>query len=144
MFIAMTDGPRGTLDTDVARVRLVLTRELETISLYEALARDAQEAEAKAFFEHLAFEEKEHVAEATSLLRTLDSGQDAKFQDSYGAAHFQQAPAGATPPQTTSSAAEVDEDLRVPSEPSRVVYSLPAPASPVAGTFTVGTLKRKP
>ncbi len=85
----MTDAPPGTLDTDKARVRLVLTRELETISVYEALARQASAPEVRVFFEHLAQEEKEHVAEAVWLLRQLDSGQDADFQKSFSTAHFE-------------------------------------------------------
>jgi hypothetical protein len=136
MVVAMTDGPRGTFDTDLARVRLVLMRELETISVYEALAREAQAAEAKAFFEHLALEEKEHVAEATSLLRKLDPGQEAKFQPPSAPPQPEQTP---TAPPTGD-----DQDLRLPPHPSRVVYSVPAPASATAGALTVGTLKRKP
>ena len=145
MVVAMTDGPRGTFDTDMARVRLVLMRELETVSVYEALAREAQGAEAKAFFEHLALEEKEHVAEATYLLRKLDAGQDTKFQAPYDQAHFQASPAAPQPEQAPSAAAPpANDDLRLPSDPSRVIYALPAPSSAIAGAFTVGTLKRKP
>lgn len=84
----MTDAPAGTLDTDKARVRLVLTRELETISLYEALARQASSPDVRVFFEHLAQEEKEHVAEAVWLLRQLDADQDADFQKNFSVAHF--------------------------------------------------------
>ena len=146
MVVVMTDGPRGTFDTDMARVRLVLMRELETVSVYEALAREAQGAETKAFFEHLALEEKEHVAEATYLLRKLDAGQDTKFQSPYGEGHFEPPPPAAPQPeqQAPTAAAPDNSDLRLPSDPSRVIYALPAPASAIAGTFTVGTLKRKP
>jgi hypothetical protein len=141
MVGAMTDGPRGTFDTDMARVRLVLIRELETISVYESLARDAQGAETKAFFEHLALEEKEHVAEATYLLRKLDAGQETSFQATYTEAHFQPAPGA--PSQGEASAAP-DASLPLPTDPRRLLYALPAPASPTAGAFTVGTLRRKP
>lgn len=65
--------------TDTAMVRLVLARELETINQYEEFARAAATEEARAFFLHLAEEEKEHVAEATLLLRRLDAGQEAHF-----------------------------------------------------------------
>ncbi|MGQ0506764.1 MAG: ferritin family protein [Myxococcaceae bacterium] len=76
------------LTTDLARVRSVLLRELETINSYEELARQASNDEVKAFFLHLAKEEKEHVAEATLLLRRLDADQEAYFQKDYSAAHF--------------------------------------------------------
>jgi hypothetical protein len=142
MVRAMTDGPRGTFDTDTARVRLVLMRELETISVYEALARDAQGLEARAFFEHLAREEKEHVAEATYLLRKLDAGQEEKFQASYSEAHFQETIGAANP-----SAAETQPAMPAPAakplEPIHTVGSPPASPSAVAGAFTVGPLKGK-
>lgn len=158
----MTDGPASTLQTDVARIRLVLTRELETISVYEALAREAASPEARAFFEHLAQEEKEHVAEAIYLLRKLDGAQDAHFGKTFSEAHFTSgastapqtpsageplarsvtmAPAG--PPQNPQRVSEMIEDLRLPHDPRRTVYALPAPPSSMAGVFTVGALKKK-
>jgi hypothetical protein len=130
----MVETPPGELSTDVARVRLVLIRELETISTYEELARQASSEEIRAFFLHLAAEEKEHVAEATFLLRKLDAGQDAHFAKSYGEAHFTGQAAKPAP---------VDEDLRVPAHPHKMVYAVPAPPNPVAGQLTVGSLRRK-
>lgn len=153
----MTDGPSNTLDSDVAKVRLVLIRELETISVYEALARTAEAPEVRAFFEHLAQEEKEHVAEATYLLRKLDAGQDADFLKSFSEAHFRgevasnvkstEAPAPNIevapdgPPANPERVAEMVQDLHVPHDPRRVVYAIPAPPSASAGSFTVGALK---
>ena len=138
------DPPRGTFDTDVARVRLVLMRELETISVYEALAREAQGAEVKAFFEHLALEEKEHVAEATYLLRKLDPAQEARFQESYSESHFQGVISGATDPTPATPAKPfIPEEHRFPREPHDTMYALPAPPSAVAGALTVGSLKRR-
>jgi hypothetical protein len=150
----MNDGPRGTFDTDVARVRLVLMRELETISAYEALAREAEGPEAKAFFEHLALEEKEHVAEATYLLRKLDATQEGKFQATYSETHFQGRTAApdassaappSEPPVPASPAAKpyIPEEHLFPTEPHRALYALPAAPSELAGAFTVGSLKRK-
>jgi rubrerythrin len=151
----MTDGPSSTWQTDAARVRLVLTRELETISVYEALAREAESPEAKAFFEHLAKEEKEHVAEAMYLLRKLDEVQNADFEKPYSEAHFlgSAEPAAASAELAPPAAARSDdadlrqrpfipEELRIPTEPSRALYAIPAPPSPTAGTFTVGPLRR--
>jgi hypothetical protein len=155
------DPPRGTFDTDVARVRLVLMRELETISVYEALAQEAQGAELKAFFEHLASEEKEHVAEATYLLRKLDPAQEARFQESFSESHFQGliASAGgsaaaapsrdagrtgaAAPTPATPVKPFIPEEHRFPPEPHHTVYALPAPPSAIAGALTVGSLKRR-
>lgn len=57
---------------DLARLRLVLARELETINEYEAHAREASTEKLRAFFKHLADEEKEHVAEAMALIHELD------------------------------------------------------------------------
>ncbi len=159
----MTDGPSSTWQTDAARVRLVLMRELETISVYEALAREAQAPEARAFFEHLAKEEKEHVAEATYLLRKLDEVQNADFEKPYSEAHFRgeaapveppaeaAAPAAALPPPSAARSDDADlrrapyipEGHRIPTEPALAMYALPAPPSPIAGTFTVGSLRRR-
>ncbi|MGA9523510.1 MAG: ferritin family protein [Myxococcaceae bacterium] len=159
----MTDGPSSTWQTDAARVRLVLMRELETISVYEALAREAQAPEAKAFFEHLAAEEKEHVAEATYLLRKLDETQNADFEKPYSEAHFRgeahprpvsaeaPAPAAELPPPSAARSGDADlrrrpfipEELRIPTEPSQTLYAIPAPPSPTAGAFTVGSLRRR-
>jgi hypothetical protein len=156
----MIDAPRGTFDTDVARVRLVLMRELETISVYEALAREAQLPEAKAFFEHLAFEEKEHVAEATYLLRKLDAAQETRFQGTYSESHFQGATASAegsadatsgtsndAPAQNAASPSPpspfIPEEHRFPLEPHRALYALSAAPSHISGALTVGSLKGK-
>ena len=147
------DGPRSTFETDVARVRLVLMRELETISVYEALAREAQADELRAFFEHLALEEKEHVAEATFLLRRLDPAQSQNLDKSFGAAHFEgkapepnieAAPEGAVGSPANTGAFDADLDLRLPSDPRHVVHAIPAPPSKTAGAFTVGPLQRRP
>lgn len=167
----MTDGPDNTLETDVARIRLVLMRELETISVYEALARAATAPEIRAFFQHLAREEKEHVAEATYLLRKLDAEQNADFDKPFSEAHFQggaeahaaAAPVSAAPqpepgPSGTEPAPNINgaprgvigspagfipEDFRVPESPHATLYAIPAPPSPTAGAFTVGPLKSR-
>jgi len=140
-------------DTDLARVRLVLLRELETINHYEELARAADSEEIRAFFLHLAEEEKEHVAEATFLMRKLDPGQEAHFAKDFSAAHFQgapPAPAPARPPPppasaTVSARPQPDgplEHVRIPTDPRRVLTALPAVPHPAASPFTVGPLKR--
>ena len=66
---------------DVARVRRALARELETINEYEELAAESTHPTVRAFFSHLASEEKEHVAEAMALIHAFDSDQLAKSVD---------------------------------------------------------------
>ena len=149
-------------DTDIARVREVLIRELETINRYEELARASESPEIRAFFLHLAEEEKEHVAEATMLVRKLDPGQEAQFAKDFTQAHF----AGGTP--TSAPAAQAQPtlavnrgpdvaaarpnrsspsnpfaDLRVPTDPRAVVHAIPAFPTAAAGALTVGQLKRR-
>jgi rubrerythrin len=143
-------GPSATQETDVAKVRLVLVRELETINVYEALAREATSPAVKAFMEHLAAEEKEHVAEATWLLRQLDPGQAADFAKPFSTAHFlgtqrpaEQAAAAAPSPAPAQPTRFYPENFKVPHEPRRAVYALPAPPSELSGGFTVGPLKRR-
>jgi hypothetical protein len=77
------------LSDDVAFVRRVLARELDTINEYEALAKRAQDPRVRAFLSHLANEEKEHVAEAMALIRSYDVEQEAKSAAvDVGAEHF--------------------------------------------------------
>lgn len=66
-------------DGDLALVRAVLARELETINEYEAFAQRAGDPTIRAFFLHLAKEEKEHVAEAMHLIHRLDADQDKEW-----------------------------------------------------------------
>lgn len=116
------------METDAQRVRQVLARELETISHYEALAAAAERPELRAFFLHLAEEEKEHVAEATAVLRRLDAGQELQFQKPFPAAHFAGAAAKAPPgPPLT--------------DPRQALGAATSPPAPYGDTFTVGTLR---
>lgn len=128
----------------MARVRFVLQRELETITHYELLAADAQGPEMKQFFLHLAAEEKEHVAEATALLRRLDQGQDAHFQKPYDPGHFAgQSPAVPPAPAPSAPPPGPLADLALPRDASRTPHALPAPPSQAGGHFTVGPLRKR-
>lgn len=136
---------------DVSRVRLVLMRELETINDYEELARQAESPDVRAFFLHLAQEEKEHVAEATFLIRKLDAGQEQQFQkDFQGGAHFggasgaRAAPGGAAAPAASVSqpAPPTFELGAIPADPRSVLHAIPAAPSANASPLTVGSLKR--
>lgn len=162
----MADTP-SVPNKDVARIRQVLARELETISEYEELARAAESADVRAFFLHLAEEEKEHVAEAVYLLGRFDSGQAAQYAKDFSGSHFL---GGAKPPSdlaapggsvdsaqaasagtstsggfTVSGSESKDGYLppghHLPADPHRVIHALPAPPSPRAGVLTVGPLK---
>ncbi|ADO71860.1 hypothetical protein [Stigmatella aurantiaca] len=148
----------GSSDTellnDVARIRRVLARELETINEYEAFAQISSHPEVRAFFLHLAAEEKEHVAEATQMLRMLDSAQDGHFAQPIAPGHFQKvlsAPPAPPAPASPSPAPAGPEQTRAPPviepishlPPQRVVYGVPAPPSTNAAPLTVGSLRRR-
>jgi hypothetical protein len=142
--------------SDVALIRRVLARELETINEYEASARSASSPEVKAFFLHLASEEKEHVAEAVHMLRLLDAGQEAHFSKPVVLDHFQatagqpapapaspaaQAPASRGPPSAAPGRNGANEPL-APLPPQHALYAVPAAPSPGALPLTVGSLRR--
>ncbi|MCP3060312.1 ferritin [Myxococcus sp. K38C18041901] len=150
----MADLPDSDLD-DVARIRLVLARELETINEYEAFARASSHPEVRAFFLHLATEEKEHVSEAVHMLRLLDSHQDSRFTTPIAPGHFQQAVGEAPPPATVlappppppppqqvlNGRSPVEPLTALP--PQRLMYGLPAPPPAVEShPLTVGSLRR--
>ena len=154
----MAGTPDSDLD-DVARIRRVLARELETINEYEAFARASSSPEVRAFFLHLAAEEKEHVSEAVHMLRLLDNGQDAHFTQPFVAGHFEAA-AGAGAPVAPAAPAHAatpapppvvinGRNGRLASEPpstlppQRLMYGLPAPPPSVEShPLTVGSLRR--
>ncbi|WP_224246107.1 ferritin family protein [Hyalangium gracile] len=148
-------GPADSdLLNDVARIRRVLARELETINEYEAFAQASSHPEVRAFFLHLAAEEKEHVSEATQMLRMLDSAQNAHFANPIEPGHFQKAigaataPSAATSPPPAPTPAGGGNTAGRPVEPishlppQRVIYGLTAPPSENAYPLTVGSLRR--
>lgn len=69
------DAVHSSSMSDIALLRLVLARELETINEYEQFSRDAESESLRIFFAHLAKEEKEHVSEAMALIHQLDQEQ---------------------------------------------------------------------
>ncbi|HYO58951.1 ferritin [Archangium sp.] len=159
----MAGPPDNDLSTDVALVRRVLARELETINDYEAHARAASTPEVRDFFLHLAAEEKEHVAEAIHMLRLLDTGQEVHFAQPVTAGHFQgaiegkpspapapataPAPAPAAPSEPAAPARGARNGQAEPPpaliQPERVLYGVPAPPpSPGVQPLTVGSLRR--
>ena len=140
---ASSDTPsNGELLDDVARIRRVLARELETINEYEAFAAASKSPEVRAFFAHLAEEEKEHVAEATHMLRRLDPGQEAHFAQGTPPGHFGAAAARAAP-SPAPAPTPLDPGLDPTLQPQRVLYGLQAPPSRAAAPLTVGSLKQR-
>lgn len=59
----------------LARLRDVMARELETISMYETYAEAETDPQMKTLFQHLADEEKEHVTECYEALLNRDAAQ---------------------------------------------------------------------
>lgn len=118
----------------LARLREVLARELETISLYERMAEEEADPEMKVLFQHLADEEKEHVTETyEALLR-----RDAKQAEWSSGAHVEAIRSG-----TLASA--VDGPSRVaPGADAAPATAAPAhaaaPAARLLGPTTVGSL----
>ena len=155
----MAGTPDNDLSTDVALVRQVLARELETINEYEAHARASTSPEVRDFFLHLASEEKEHVAEAIHMLRLLDAGQAAHFSKPVIAGHFQGTTAGQPVPTPAAPTPVVPAEPTPPPardgrnapptpqpsllSPERVLYGVPPPPpSPGTQPLTVGSLRR--
>jgi hypothetical protein len=148
-------GPSDSeLLNDVARIRRVLARELETINEYEAFAQHSTHPEVRAFFAHLAAEEKEHVAEATQMLRMLDAAQNSHFAQPIAPGHFQKAVGAPSPSAAPSPAApspapsgpNVGRPIAEPISllpPDRLMYGLTAPPSKDAYPLTVGSLRRQ-
>lgn len=90
------------MPTDLELVRQVLARELDTITQYEKASQEAESELIRAFFRHLADEEKEHVAEAFQLLLQLDPSQKAHFASvDVRPEHFGGTPAPPSPGETT-------------------------------------------
>ena len=138
--------------TDMERVRHVLARELETISEYEQLSREAEDPRVREFLAHLAAEEKEHVTEAVMVLRQLDPTQDEYFTRGVADGHFTEGThAAVTPPVPTPRPAPAAapraltligaHDEAPPLLATHAVHAVPAPPSDVAIPFTVGSLR---
>lgn len=121
--------------TDLAMVRQTLARELETINTYEEYAARATSEDVRIFFRHLADDEKEHVAEATALMRALDQVQEHYFQQDVSVEHMKGGHGFRSP---TANAA--------PPAPNPAPSPQPEPSAPAprpTAWLTVGSLKRR-
>jgi len=75
---------------DLALLREVLARELDTVSQYERASFSASDKRLQAFFLHLAREEKEHVSEAMALVHEYDPEQKQEWDETNTSAdHFE-------------------------------------------------------
>jgi rubrerythrin len=74
---------------DLIILREILARELETINVYQNLAGRTANVDVAAFINHIAEEEKEHVAEAMEFINRLDSSQASRFG---AGAHWRKTP----------------------------------------------------
>jgi hypothetical protein len=63
------------LEHDVAILRDLMARELETINAYRSLAERAPDGQAREFFLHIIEEEKLHVADVLRAIAALDEDQ---------------------------------------------------------------------
>ncbi|MBM3275689.1 MAG: hypothetical protein FJZ00_11090, partial [Candidatus Sericytochromatia bacterium] len=70
---------------DLKLLRLTLVRELETINQYQDFFDAAQDPAIKELMSHLMFEEKEHVAELTEMLKRYDQDQLTHFGGGHAA-----------------------------------------------------------
>ncbi len=65
---------------DLNNLREDLVGELEAINQYQDHIDETDNEEIKRVLSHVRDDEKEHVAELTKLLRSLDATQEEKFQ----------------------------------------------------------------
>lgn len=115
---------------DLEILRRTVARELDTINQYERDAAAAQDPRVRAFLEHLAWEEKEHVAEGMAVLRLFDARQD---ELASRGAHFLEGAPEAPP---TSASAPAPPMNGGAAEPPAAVFK-------PGERFTVGGLRRK-
>lgn len=117
----------------LSRLRDVLARELETISIYEAHAEAETDPQMKTLFQHLADEEKEHVTEVYEALLGRDAAQKKWAESGLHAqaireGRFSEATAG-SPSQGTGAPSPV-------APPPAVAPPVAAVAPPVAARGT--------
>jgi hypothetical protein len=134
----------------LSRLRDVLARELETISIYEAHAEAETDPEMKTLFQHLADEEKEHVTEVYEALLGRDAAQKKWAESGLHAqaireGRFSEATAG-SPSQgvATSSPSGPTAPAPAVAAASAAIRSSPAPQAVISSLRTVGSLHGQP
>jgi rubrerythrin len=123
---------------DVAILRQILQRELETINAYEEMLERIKDPALRTIVEHITDEEREHVAEMYELIVERDARQKSSAQNSRR--HVDQALGLVEPPAEEAPRAAAAVLL-----PGGAVDLVPPPA-PIfeAAAWSVGTLKRNP
>ena len=123
---------------DVAILRQILQRELETINAYEEMLDRIQDPSLRQIIEHITDEEREHVSEMYELIMERDARQKTSAQNSRR--HVDQALGLVSPP-----AEEAPRPSSAVLLPGGAVDLVPPPA-PIfeAAAWSVGTLKRNP
>jgi len=122
------------VSADLKLLRLTLMRELETINQYQDFAAAAEDPAVRELMEHLMFEEKEHVAELTEMLKRYDADQLKHFHGEH-AARFGGSGAGESP-----AAAPDPEPPAAPGAPEAALSA----GVRGAGALTVGSLLGQP
>ena len=133
----------------LSRLRDVLARELETISIYEAHAEAETDPEMKTLLQHLADEEKEHVTEVYEALLGRDAAQKKWAESGLHAqaireGRFSEATAG-SPSQAAASPPSVPAAPAPAMAPaSAAIRSSPAAQAVASSLRTVGSLHGQP
>ncbi len=105
-------------------------RELETINQYQDFFEAAEDPTIKELMGHLMFEEKEHVAELTEMLKRYDADQLAHFHGEHAARIGEPHEAGGTVP-VGGSPAKPEPKRRQEGTPKA---ALPEPTSSETGS----------
>lgn len=121
------------LDDDLALLRSLVARELETINHYRTLATEAADSAARTFLMHIIEEEKIHVADVLGALAKYDTRQADLLAVGFATDH---AP-GEIP---VEHAPEIAVDR--PLERARGTTALDGRSG--LGSLTVGSLRRMP
>lgn len=77
----------GPIENDLALLRALVARELDTINSYRRLAAECEDPATIEFFTHVVDEEKFHVADALRAIALLDEDQADLLQAGFAAGH---------------------------------------------------------
>lgn len=125
------------IENDLALLRALLARELETINSYRGLADDA-DGEAHEFLAHIIEEEKIHVADVLRAIAQLDPAQANLLTAGYAAGH---APGEVPKVAAKSAPAPAVEHSRDTLAPTA---ERPGATAPRMKALTVGSLRGMP
>lgn len=125
------------MSNDAAIIRTILAQECSTVNEYESLAKAAENPAIQELVNHLAKEEKEHIAECVHVLRHLDPQFDEMMkkdvEHALGDAAHTLIKTAPSPPAPSTGAPQPQS-----SDESFSVHGLKTVADP--GRFTIGDL----